>query len=107
MSSKYINHHIKDLVKQIPSYLQDTPDFLRHLELENKFGPPLENEILVTIDVSSLYTNISPDEGISEVRNMLLNCENRDSEVPIEFLMRMLEQVLKLNIFEFDNQLYI
>ena len=38
---------------------------------------------------------------------MLLNCENRDSEVPIEFLMRILEQVLKLNIFEFDKQLYI
>ena len=105
--SRYINHHIKSLVNKIPSYLQDTPDFLRHLENENKIAPPLENEILVTIDVSSLYTNISPEEGIAEVRNSMLNCENRDSDIPVEFLMRVLEQVLTLNIFELDKQLYI
>ena len=60
---------------------------------------------MVTIDVSNLYTNISPDEGIEEVRNFLL--EREDKAVPTEFIVRMLEQVLKLNIFEFDKQLFL
>ena len=51
------------------------------------------NEILVTIDVSSLYTNISPEEGNEEVREFLLGRE--DTSVPTEFLVRILEQVLK------------
>ena len=103
--SKYVNHHIQNFVNKIPSYLQDTPDFLRTLENENEIGPPLENEILVTIDVTSLYTNISPDEGIEEVKKFLL--DRKDTSVPTEFLVRMLEQVLKLNIFEFDRKLFL
>ena len=90
---------------KIPAYLQDTPDFLRILENENKTGKPLENEILLTIDVSSLYTNIPPVEGIEEVRKFLI--EREDRSVPTEFLTRMLEQVLCLNIFEFDKKLFL
>ena len=66
---------------------------------------PPENEILVTIDVSSLYTNISPDEGIAEVEEFLL--EREDKSVPTGFLVRMLEQVLKLNTFEFNKKLFL
>ena len=38
--SKYVNHHIQNFVEKIPSYLQDTPHFLRTREEENKIGPP-------------------------------------------------------------------
>ena len=103
--SRYINHHIKHFVNQIPAYLEDTPDFLRTLDQENKAGIPLENEILVTIDVSSLYTNIPPEEGVEEVRKFLQS--RQDKSVPTEFLTRMLEQVLTLNIFEFDKKLFL
>ena len=60
--------------------------------------------ILVTIDVSSPYTNINPEEGIEEIRTFLLEMESKG--VPTEFLLRMLEQVLGFNIFEFDSKLY-
>ena len=100
-----MNHHIKDFMSKIPAYLEDTPDFLRTLEKENEDGTPLENEILVTIDVSSLYTNICPLEGIEEVRKLL--SEREDISVPTEFLCRILEQVLTANIFEFDQKLFL
>ena len=103
--SKYVNHHIKHFVEKIPAYLEDTPHFLRVLEQENEIGPPLENVILVTIDVSSLYTNIPLFEGIEEVRNVLQDRE--DISVPTEFICRMLEQVLTANIFEFDQKLFL
>ena len=103
--SRYINHHIKHFVHQIPAYLEDTPDFLRILDQENKVGVPMENEILVTIDVSSLYTNIPPAEGIEEVRKFLQS--RQDKSIPTEFLTRILEQVLTMNIFEFDKKMFL
>ena len=92
-------------MNQIPAYLEETPDFLRTLDQENKDGIPLENEILVTIDVSSLYTNIPPEEGVEEVCKFLQS--RPDKSVPTEFLTRVLEQVLTLNIFEFDKKLFL
>ena len=103
--SKYVNYHIKNFVDKIPAYLEDTPHFLRILEQENEIGPPLEDVILVTIDVSSLYTNIPPMEGIEEVRNFLKTRD--DTSVPTEFICRLLEQVLTANIFEFDNKIFL
>ena len=35
----YVDHHLKDLGVSHPSYLQDTPDFLRRLQDINKEGP--------------------------------------------------------------------
>ena len=35
----YVEHHIKELANKHPSFLQDTPDFLRMLEARNK-NPP-------------------------------------------------------------------
>ena len=45
----------------------------------------MENEILVTIDVSSLYTNIPPAEGIEEVRKFLQS--RPDKSVPTELVL--------------------
>ena len=102
---QYVEHFIKDLSNKHPSYLQDTPDFLRVIEKRNE-GPPLpQNAILVTIDVSALYTNIPQDEGIESIREALY--ERSDASVPSEFIIRMLELVLKSNIFEFNSELFI
>ena len=47
------------LVSTTPSYIKDTPRLISLLESTHI----LSNAILVTIDVSSLYTNIPQDEG--------------------------------------------
>ena len=103
--SLFVEHHIKDLANKHDSYLKDTPDFLRKVEdINNKEQLP-ENVILVTMDVSSLYTNIPQDEGIECTREAL---EKRDDKtVPTEFIIRLLELALKWNIFEFDNELFL
>ena len=61
--------------------------------------------MLVSIDVSALYTNIPQDEGLEAVREVLL--ERKNPEVPTDFLIRMLEIILKYNIFEFNKELYL
>nr|XP_054750223.1 uncharacterized protein LOC129255931 [Lytechinus pictus] len=62
--SKYLDFHLRPLVTRLPSYLQDTTDFLNHIDNLNKSHAPLpERTILVTADVK-FYTNIPHNEGI-------------------------------------------
>ena len=87
------------------SFLQDTPDFLRLLEAEVNSSDPLPaNTILATIDVCGLYTNIPIEEGVEAVKEALE--EREDKKTTSEFLVRLLEIVLKSNVFEFNSQLY-
>jgi hypothetical protein len=51
-----------------------------------------------------LYTNIPIEEGLDAVREALE--ERQDKSVTTEFLVRLLELVLKNNIFEFNHQLF-
>ena len=73
--SLFVEHHLKHLADQHQSYLQDTPDFLRHIENINNEGPLPSNAILVSIDVSALYTNIPQEEGLEAAKEALENTE--------------------------------
>ena len=71
----------------------------------NKQGPLPENCILVTIDVSALYTNINKEEGMEYMRDAL---DLREEQiVPTEFIIDILKIILISNIFEFDQSLYV
>ena len=55
---QYITFHLKKVANKHNTFIQDTPDFLRKAEELNQSGSLPENAILVTLDVSALYTNI-------------------------------------------------
>jgi hypothetical protein len=64
-----------------------------------------ENTTLVTMDVTSLYTNIPHDDGIAACRK---RWEQRTvHEPPTECLVEMLTLVLKNNNFTFDGSHYL
>ena len=92
------------MVEQLPSYIQDTPDFLRNLEKINNQGRLPDNSILVTIDVSALYTNIRKEDGLEALKRALRLRD--DKSVPTQFLIDLMKIVLSSNIFEFNNNLY-
>ena len=54
-------HHLKPLVHTTHSFIKDTTHFFNKLEY---LGQIPENAFLVTLNVSSLYTNIPRNEGI-------------------------------------------
>ena len=60
----FVEYHIKDDAKKHKSFLEDTPDFLRHIEQLNNELMIEDDAILVTWDVVGLYTNIPHDEGL-------------------------------------------
>ena len=102
--SGFVDYHIKDIAKEHPSYLQDTPDFLRYLEKINQ-GPGLEeDQILVTWDVVGLYNNIIHKEGLESLQEGL---ETRNNpEVPTTYLVKLMEIILNNNLFNFHEELW-
>ena len=91
-ASHYIEHHIKDIGMQHPSFLEDTPDFLRYLQKINNEGKLPQNTLAVTWDVIGLFTNIPHSEGldaVKEARNKSLE-QDQKVDVPTDYIIRIL-----------------
>jgi hypothetical protein len=101
--SLFVDHHTKDLVPEIPAYLQDTPHLLRQLEILKTTNLP-NGAFPISIDVVGLYTNIPHNEGVESVRRALNKRKN--PEVQTSMLIDLLNLVLKYNIFECSDKLY-
>ena len=63
--SSFVDSLLQPIAKLQDSYLKDTTDFINFIE--NTIVP--ENIILVSMDVTSLYTNIPQEEGITTMCN--------------------------------------
>ena len=59
--AKYLTHYLQSLTEILPSHIKDSKHFLQILETIDKIP---NNAILVTADVTSLYTNIPHEDGI-------------------------------------------
>ena len=74
--SQFVDYHINPLVSTLDSHIKDTTDFLNKL---SNLGNLPNDAILVTLDVSSLYTNISHNQGIDECCHFLTH-PHRDTK---------------------------
>lgn len=99
-ASKFIDSFIKPLVRDLPSFLEDTTDVL------NKVAtiPNVQSQFLVTMDVESLYTNIDHQEGLSALSHYL---SGAGDTVPSEFLLQLTDWVIHHNVFLFMDELYL
>lgn len=100
--SEAVYYHLKPLVQSLPSYIKDTTQFL--LELE-KVGPLHDNPILVTLAVSSLYTNIPHIDGLQACRNFLNTGQSKS--LPTERLCDLIQMILGVKNFTFNNQHFL
>ena len=64
-----------------------------------------ESELLVTVDVTALYTNIPHKDGIERVTSFIR--KNGASEEETELCEIFLQHILQKNYFEFNNKLYL
>ena len=85
------------------SYLKDTTHFIRFIESTRV----PKNAFLVSMDVISLYTNISEEEGITIVCNAYENFHDQKPPVATNFLREMLSLILKENSFQFNSKDYL
>ena len=102
--SQFVDFFLNPLVPTIPSYIRDTTHFLKTLRDLGQVPP---NSLLVTLDVSSLYTNIPNNEGIHAAHKLLRQHRTFDDKPSTNHLIEALEMVLSLNNFEFNGHHYI
>ena len=95
--SQFVDRWLQPHVKNLPSYLKNSTEFLKLIETTK--SP--HNCLLASIDVSSLYINIPHDDG---KRNVLYYLQNNPDnytqpEQPIpEVLRELIDIVLKNQI---------
>ena len=102
--SQFVDHHLKPLVHTTHSFIKDTTHFLNKLE---HLGQLPENVFLVTLDVSSLYTNIPHNEGIDACRHFLNTRDRNASSISIETLCDLIRMILTMNNFSFNDKHYL
>ena len=100
--SAYVDEFLRPIAEQLPSYIRNTTDFIQRIKVLGR--RPVEC-YLVTLDVSSLYTNIDIDEGLTVVQEELIKT-NWSKPLP-QTLTCLLEKVLRLNNFTFNDEQFI
>ena len=101
--SEFVDSFLKPLVCRIPSFIKDTKDFLHKLD-EVKHQIP-DSAILVTFDVSSLYTNIPHHEGMSACVSAL-NASNQ-SRPSVSHIKELMSHILMKNNFTFSDRHFL
>ena len=102
--SQLVDLCINPLVPKIQSYLKDTTHLLQILQTTDKVPP---GALLVTLDVTSLYTNIPHEEGIAAVADYLSRYRSPDALPSNQSLLKLLRMVLTKNNFNFNEQHFL
>ena len=102
--SQLADFFLKPLVQSTRSYIRDTTDFINKVE---QLDPLSKEGYLCTIDVTSLYTNIPNDEGITACANILAKFRTDGTPPSNTNITRLLEHVLYMNNFDFNNKHYL
>ena len=101
--SEYIDSVLSPLVSKLPSFVQDTPHFLRLIQdFEFPDGPG--ERLLFTMDVSSLYTSIPHHAALKAMRHYL--DQRQDPTIPTSAFLRLAELVLTQNCFQFNARFF-
>ena len=100
--SNFLDIILKPIATGVDSYIRDTPDFLNKLPSQVQ-----TDDILVTFDVTALYTNIPHDLGIEAISYWYDKCKHL---LPRNFSKDLIIQGVKLvlenNTFKFDGKTY-
>lgn len=101
--SRYCDFFLNPLVQQTPSYIKDTKHLLQVIN-NTEFNP--ETQLLVGLDIESLYTSIPQDATIQVLRQVLMESP-WPHRTPRDFILQCATIALKENYFEYEGSLYL
>lgn len=99
--SDYVDSFLKPLACKHPSYIKNSYDFIEKIKNSNIN----RNTYLVTGDVTSLYTNMKHDIMLSSIKKIF--DKYPDQNRPQNYLLKLLELMIKNNDFEFNSETYL
>ena len=101
--SAFVDKLLQPIAQQQKSYLKDTTAFINFIE---RTKVP-EKALLVSMDVTSLYTNIPQEEGIQTVCKAYVSFYQNKIPIPTPLLERALRLILQENSFQFNGKNYL
>ena len=101
--SSFVDRLLQPIAQKQKSYLKDTTDFINLIETTRV----PKNAILVSMDVTSLYTNIPQEEGVETVCKTYDSFYKDSPPIPTQYLKRALKLILQENSFEFNGKNYL
>lgn len=102
--SQFCDHFLRPLVQATLAYLKDTRDVLNLIVAINEDNPePID--LLVTLDVEALCTNIPQDATIETVGKMLHE-QDLPYGTPADFIIELMTIALKHNFFKYNTTIY-
>ena len=101
--SSFADKLLQPIARQQRSYLKDSKDFINFIE-QTKVPADV---ILVSVDVTSLYTNIPQEEGIQTVCRAYATFYLKKPPIPKPLLEQALRLILQENSFQFNGKNYL
>ena len=98
--SEFLDHFLQPFLADMPSFVKDTGHFLYIL---SKLGLLPQNTILVTLDVTSLYTNVPLLQAKQAVGRVLNRTRPGATEPSNQSLIRLLDFVFTKNVFTISD----
>ena len=99
----FVDKLLQPMAQQQKSYLKDTTDFVNFVE--NTKVPA--DVILLSMDVTSLYTNIRQEGGIDAVCTAYEIFYRNEPHIPTQLLKRGLKLIFQENSFQFNGKYYL
>lgn len=100
VATSFVDSLLQPIAKSQKSYLKDTTDFVNFIERRNLPG----DVFLVSLDVTSLYTNIPQEEGINTLCKAYQTFYGENTPIPTQSVRRILKLILQENSFEFNGK---
>ena len=101
--SSFVDTLRQPISKSQKSYLKETTNFINFIESTKV----KKCKLLVSMDVTSLYTNIPQTEGIDTVCKSYENFYKDSPPIPTHYLRKMLRLILKENYFRLNGKHYL
>ena len=89
--SWFCDQSVKSQLKDIKTYIKDTPDLLRKIEEINDSEDLPDGTIPISIDLVSMYSRIPLEEGLAAFKIAL--DKRTDKTVPTEYILKLLRMV--------------
>ena len=99
--SALVDETLRKYSKLAKSYIKDTSHLLQEIQ-KIEIHP---GDIIATVDITALYTNIPHEDGIHKVKKFLKKHDAPQAELIL--VETLLEHILKKNYFEFNNEYYL
>ena len=102
--AKFLDIILSPLDQELPSFIKDTSQFL---QIINDFDFPANSNhkpLLLTMDVTSLYTSIPHDGALKASKHFLHKRSNQSMSTFT--LLQLIELVLKMNTFHLNGRYF-